>query len=320
MADFTIKQGDEAPSYVVTLTDARPTTWDLTGAAVTFSMRRLADGVLLIDHRTCSIVSAANRVVRLDWIAGDTDVAGLYLAEFDVTLPSGRAETFPDDGHLLIQVTAQIDTASLPVTVCSVDDLLPYLPDMTAAEAMFAAQVVIPRVEIECESYLLHSLIVAERTEPAIRMLPGQLEIPLRYSPVRSIASVSLDGDNVPALSYVAERNGLVLFFYGNSTNFLEPTSASVTYTGGLGLPVTDILKPALLSRMARLLTKFRDEALGTDQVSAERYATTYLSEGFTEDEMKVISPYRNVSTGLFTSTQTENWGVGHVERSVNWT
>lgn len=300
MADFSIKQGDTAPSYVVTLVDARSTDWDLGGATVKFSMRRLADGVLVIDHRECLIIDEEECIVRVDWTDDDTELAGLHIGEFEVLLANGRPETFPDDGHLLIQIKAQADELALAATLCTVDDVALYIPDLNAEEAVFAATLAIPRVEAEAEAFLQHALLRSTRTEGAVPIWPEQALIPLRYTPVISVSHVAIDNVVVPTDSWIMLRTGVVVGIPGYLTSASlggpTPSSASVTYVGGLGVPAVDSLKPALVSRMARIVTKYRDLALGTDQVTAERYAVQYLSEGFTVDEMQTLMPYRNMS------------------------
>ena len=63
---------------------------DLTGATVRFHMGDVIDAPAII-------VNATGGVVRYDWATGDTDVAGSYRAEFEVTFVDGRIETFPND-------------------------------------------------------------------------------------------------------------------------------------------------------------------------------------------------------------------------------
>jgi uncharacterized protein YfaS (alpha-2-macroglobulin family) len=45
-----------------------------------------------------TIHDAPNGVVRYSWGTDDTDEAGRYRAEFEVTYADGSVETFPNDG------------------------------------------------------------------------------------------------------------------------------------------------------------------------------------------------------------------------------
>jgi hypothetical protein len=46
--------------------------------------------------------------VYYDWVAGDTDSAGYYSGEWQVTYDNGQVETFPNDGVFLVQVVEQL--------------------------------------------------------------------------------------------------------------------------------------------------------------------------------------------------------------------
>ena len=96
MAKFYIKQGDLKPSILATLKHYNDgTVVDLTNAqTVKFHMKR-KDGTLKIQNRICTIVSASEGKVRMDWQEGDTDTPGTYYGEFEVVWNDGRPQTFP---------------------------------------------------------------------------------------------------------------------------------------------------------------------------------------------------------------------------------
>lgn len=103
MADFVIKSGDTLDSLDATLQGADGAAIDLTGATVVFSMQRV-DGALVITEAAATVVDAVGGTVTYGWQTGDTDVAGGYWGEFEVTFASGGIATFPNDRHLSINI------------------------------------------------------------------------------------------------------------------------------------------------------------------------------------------------------------------------
>lgn len=107
MSDFTIKQSDTLPVLSATLKDAAGAAIDLTGATVTFRMRRRGrTGPLKIDA-AATVVSALAGTVQYAWASGDTDTPGSYDAEFRLTLPAGQ-ETVPNGNNLDIEVVSAV--------------------------------------------------------------------------------------------------------------------------------------------------------------------------------------------------------------------
>ena len=103
MADFHIKQNDTGPVLQYTLL---PLT-DITGATVAFSMKDASD-VVKIDKAACSIVNATLGIVSYAWAAADTDTAGNFEAEFQVTKSDTTIETFPNAENLSVVITDDI--------------------------------------------------------------------------------------------------------------------------------------------------------------------------------------------------------------------
>ena len=97
---FYIKQGDTKPSLSAQLLSDGSAV-DLTGATVKFHMGTIIDA-------TATIVDAATGNVRYDWVTADTETAGLFRAEFEVTFSDGTVETFPNDGYLLINIIEEV--------------------------------------------------------------------------------------------------------------------------------------------------------------------------------------------------------------------
>lgn len=104
--EFYIKQNDTAPS-IQEILSLNGTVIDLTGCTVRFHMKVL-DGVIKIDQ-PATVVDAVNGIVQYDWDAGDTDTVDNFFREWEITLPSGRIMTVPNDtlGYSVI-ITAEL--------------------------------------------------------------------------------------------------------------------------------------------------------------------------------------------------------------------
>jgi hypothetical protein len=103
---FHMKKGDTSPSLLFTLS---PASIDLTGATVRFSMRPKDGGAVKINRAAAVIVTPTGTpTVRYDWQAADTDTAGHFDAEFEVTYAGGAVETFPNDSFIRVSITGDI--------------------------------------------------------------------------------------------------------------------------------------------------------------------------------------------------------------------
>lgn len=106
-ADFWIKQGDTAPDIEATLEDSSGSAVDLTNASsVDFHMMDSAGNVTVDAAGT--ITDAANGKVKYNWASGDTDEAGTFQAEWEVTWSDSSTETFPNHDNLIISITSEI--------------------------------------------------------------------------------------------------------------------------------------------------------------------------------------------------------------------
>lgn len=110
MPDFTLKRGDELPTIQASLsTGGAPV--NLTGATVVrFIMAPKAGGTVKVKSPAV-IVSATDGIVRYDWKTADTDVAGEFQAEWEVTWADGKSQTFPTGSYHSIAVLADLDGA-----------------------------------------------------------------------------------------------------------------------------------------------------------------------------------------------------------------
>jgi len=105
---FTIKRGDTSPSIQSILKDAAGVAIDLTGATVSLHMKAVGESTLKIDE-AMTIVNATSGVVRYDWSSSDTNTAGTYYVEFEVTKADNSVETFPNNGNAVVVITKSLD-------------------------------------------------------------------------------------------------------------------------------------------------------------------------------------------------------------------
>lgn len=105
MADFTIKQNDRAPALRASLKAAGGTVKNLSGATeVRFKMGK-STGTLKVNE-VITPIEPANGTCVYSWADGDTDEAGTFFAEFEVTNADGTKETFPNSKPLTVSVKA----------------------------------------------------------------------------------------------------------------------------------------------------------------------------------------------------------------------
>ncbi len=107
MASFFLKQDDTAPVLQYTVLDEDKVAIDLTGSTVTFYMQD-ENGIEVISGAVVTITDASNGVVEYSWIAADSDVAGIFFAEFVIVFSGGTIRTSPDPGSLQIVISGSI--------------------------------------------------------------------------------------------------------------------------------------------------------------------------------------------------------------------
>jgi len=106
MADYVIKQGDTGPDIEATLSNADGAE-NLSGASVKCIIRPTSGGAAIVDA-AASIVEAASGTVKYVLQEGDTDDAGDYLVEWEVTFSGGTIQTYPNDGYQTLLITREL--------------------------------------------------------------------------------------------------------------------------------------------------------------------------------------------------------------------
>lgn len=103
---FIIKQGDLIPTIKGTCLDAAGDAVDLdTASQITFRMTPIRGGLAPDIAADGGLVGdPADGLVEYAWESGDTDVPGLYRAEFGVEYIDGSSETFPTDGYIAVEI------------------------------------------------------------------------------------------------------------------------------------------------------------------------------------------------------------------------
>jgi len=61
-----------------------------------------------VDSQEAEIVTAASGTVRYDWAAGETNTAGKYLFEWEITDADGNIQTVPTSGYSKLEIYQEI--------------------------------------------------------------------------------------------------------------------------------------------------------------------------------------------------------------------
>ena len=104
-----LKQNDTADYIERTLRNAFGVPVNLTGATLVFSMRVKPGGAAKISGAAATLVDAPAGRVRYSFTSSDSDTADEYEGEFQATFSNGDVQTFPNDGHIPIIITDDIN-------------------------------------------------------------------------------------------------------------------------------------------------------------------------------------------------------------------
>ena len=105
---FHLKRGNTSPSLRAILRDGAGAAVPLAGTTILFSMAS-QKGVPVITRRAAARDDAVDvGAVVVHWLGSDTNIVGVFNAEFEVTYADGRIETFPNDGYLMVKVSGRL--------------------------------------------------------------------------------------------------------------------------------------------------------------------------------------------------------------------
>jgi hypothetical protein len=110
MSDFFVKQNDTNPVIQATLIGPDGTPTNLTGCTVVFHMAEKNTLAIKVNAAATPDPDQTTNpgVVRYTWTGTDTDTVGDYVAEWQVTLPSGKIVTYPNVSNDTVKVTKEL--------------------------------------------------------------------------------------------------------------------------------------------------------------------------------------------------------------------
>jgi len=80
----------------------------LTGATLTFSMRKRGKTTRTVDAQGMTVESATGGLAYYTFVAGDVDETGTFDGEIVVTYSDTTTETFPEEGFITVVVEGEI--------------------------------------------------------------------------------------------------------------------------------------------------------------------------------------------------------------------
>lgn len=293
---FYIKRGDLLPAIREILLDGNDEPIDLTTAVgVDFHLREV-DGSL-ITSASAVVENAVEGLVRFNWRTGDTDQAGEFYREWEVTFPAAQPLTVPNDriGYpVSIGDDMEAAPSARPDLWITVDEVERYVGHTFVGAEVTAASALVEQVTSELELHLGRRIRVESHTE-TLPVYPDRRFLELSHTPVVSVTSVMVDGEAWPAGTWISERSGLHLLSSAAiavSSNADTPL-ATVVYEAGLGDEADLSCRRVVLGAVGRIVLKRRGDELGLESISVEGYSSTWMSEGFTEEELRRVDRWR---------------------------
>ena len=71
-------------------------------------MRNTADDTTKISGASVTVLAASKGEVRYSWTTTNTNTAGNFEAEFQVTFSDGGVQTYPNDGYIDVIITEDV--------------------------------------------------------------------------------------------------------------------------------------------------------------------------------------------------------------------
>lgn len=109
MALWKHKRHDTYPVLTATLSDAAGTAVDVSGATIKFIMRKVGETEPTVNAAMTFVTDGTNGQVKYTWQTGDTEDAGLYYCEYQVTYAGGEVQTFPTVGFDKVHIYGDLD-------------------------------------------------------------------------------------------------------------------------------------------------------------------------------------------------------------------
>lgn len=104
---FFIKQNDTSPSLAAYIQTSAGDAVNLVGATAKLHIKETGGSTLLV--KTMTITDAVEGLVQYDWVDPDTNIAGTYNAEIEITYSDGKIETYPNNGYFTITITSELN-------------------------------------------------------------------------------------------------------------------------------------------------------------------------------------------------------------------
>lgn len=105
---FRIKTNDTGPVLGLTLTSSSGVAVNLAGASARFHMKKYGETSLKVQE-DATITDTSGGLVEYVWQSGDTDTAGTYYGEVEITYGDASVETFPNAGYFTIIIQEDLD-------------------------------------------------------------------------------------------------------------------------------------------------------------------------------------------------------------------